>query len=370
MKARNEIFDGKTRQDNYLISEFLEAKRDKRPAIFNSHAALSDFLANEDIPEIDPLLFMQIINEAETYFGAISPDYIHLPVDRYFVRIPDPDDRGGFHGQKKYNKLNPGGYWCLDDYGFGTLLNPDVVPDIKLRTYELARNYLHDSMHASTFRSFRASEDGSVYRFQYGVNFRDEQGHGYSPTKASLEKGTVNLNIMMEGLIQKLIGEFMTEHAGKNGVDYNDPEDFNLTDIERLLWDDIVLSREDFSDASDINTFHKYVMKPTLNMLRKWDPDDAGLEEDPTPLKERLFHAMMSGDMRGVHRFFDIKLYGEDKDGLAWENLFRQKSFDADMSRSPMVQTNNEAYEFVCIPPFGYVRRDQLAKRLDMSLDI
>ncbi len=234
-----EVLDGGDWRKNDLISNILKGKRRNIPSAFQDHISLSQMLFQEVGHDsqgyIAPELFLEIIGNATEYFSEISPDYRHLSYERYLVKIPENDQRGGFHGDKKQNNLNPGGYLYFSDIAHGTVLNKNHVKNITLRTYELARSYLHDSIHANTFRSFRLDSELNIYRFQYGINYRDSNGCSFSFPKPSIKEGKINLNVLMEGVIEKTISRFLLQQASEQNA-FNLT---NLTSLERKIWADI-----------------------------------------------------------------------------------------------------------------------------------
>lgn len=100
--------------------------------------------------------------------------------ERYYTTLPpEPDEIGGFHDRRSL------GYQYWYQASFVVMLGR--MASKELRTLELLRDFIHDCLHHSTFRSFRrmvripAKSPGDakhrvpeVYREQYGINFRNE----------------------------------------------------------------------------------------------------------------------------------------------------------------------------------------------------
>ncbi len=355
MFERNEILDVRDDSERGDLSCRLSLRRDVVPEVFNAHTPLSHILGDLDNDDIDPVLFASIVDEAFRYFQEMSPDFKLLPLDRYVVRHPSKDDDiGGFHGKGQGN-MNAGGYFCYDDMGFGTLLNKDNIPNIRLRTYELARNYLHDSMHASTFRSMRVGPDGQEHRFQYGINFRDFDNTSFSAPDGDDEGRFVNLNIFMEGFIQKIIGDFIREKAPEDHAFFtepgNGPDNPDVSDRERAVWADITEPENSGDVLPEAQPFIDFVMAPTARYMNFWEFEfeTKGLGS-ANDLRRIYFHAMMSGDLSDLRQAYD-DMIGIDN---AWDTLFRQDAFTSDLATYTSSPPASPKDDYVCVFPFGY----------------
>lgn len=175
---RNEIFKGNLR-DIEKIKSFLDKERKKVPKRFKKHIQLGQAI-KKDALGIDWKLFDAVVKEAEKYFKDIDENFSLMPRDRYLIALPREDSVGGFYGRPA------GGYYYFNDLGFGTTLNENSAPNKTLRTLDLARSYLHDSLHASTFRTFRVDQEtGMIFRHQYGINFRNANRVSYSAPNAN-----------------------------------------------------------------------------------------------------------------------------------------------------------------------------------------
>jgi hypothetical protein len=64
---------------------------------------------------------------------------------------------------------------------------------------DLVRSYAHDCLHYATFRRYRLADRGEIARVQYGINFRQSDGHTYSAPDIPGDGPTRNLGIVMEG---------------------------------------------------------------------------------------------------------------------------------------------------------------------------
>lgn len=106
--------------------------------------------------------------------------------ERYYTALPpEVGAVGGFHDHRSL------GYQYWYHASFVVMLGGMISKE--LRTIELLRNFTHDCLHHSTCRSFRrairipAKSPGEakhrvpeVYREQYGINFRNQDGLSYS----------------------------------------------------------------------------------------------------------------------------------------------------------------------------------------------
>lgn len=350
--GRNEVFRAAAGRSSEL-ERVLNHRRDQYPEIFREYIPLSHLMGDQDCEDIDPYLFAKIVGHAYDFFGSRSPEFKWLPFDRYLVRKPSYGEPGGFHGLP-LNGLNPGGYFCYEDLGYGTLLNRETAPDIRLRTIELARNYLHDMLHASTFRSIHLSEDGNVHRVRYGLNARGKNGVSFSSVHATPDGKTVNLNILMEGLIQKLAGKCILECCPEENAYFSSPSNLSVSAAERRIWEDIVSCRCHDPEASEqMKAFHDGVMGPTERFLEYWSTLYQERLPQGVPLEDLLLTAMMSGSLDRVHSAYDIMLYGEERNGQAWNTLFRQPNFQS-IAEPPAEMQPSKADDYICLTPFGY----------------
>ena len=126
----------------------------------------------------------RILDECEKRYGIRLDS---LKPERYYTSQPIEDtDMGGFYSPHSL------GYQYWYHGAFVVTLNQRIASK-ELRTLEFIRDFLHDCFHFSTFVSFRrvlrtpAKSPAvakhcvpEVYREQYGINFRNEEGLSYS----------------------------------------------------------------------------------------------------------------------------------------------------------------------------------------------
>ncbi len=232
---------------------------------------------------------------------------------RYYTTCPPEDTSvGGFHDQRSL------GYQYWYHASFVVSLNDKTVSPI-IRTMEMVRNFLHDCLHHSTFRSYRramrvpASSSGTakhrvpeVYREQYGINFRNKDGVSYSsPELTARSPESINLNLLMDGVVVLVVGEVIRETVLK--VDCRN-------EFEEMIWNEIVLESFDTSILPRAYRFETQVTEPSRKFLEHWG------RKDILPL---VLQAMMTGDLVIIKRFFEERTGVEN----AWEKLFRQPDF-------------------------------------------
>lgn len=112
---------------------------------------------------IDYALLRRVVTTAWTKLRLLASTFELLPADRFFVGIlpVDDDDSGGFHSRHSR------GFNHLRNYGLGVLISTRYGSNAALRTLEIARSYIHDSIHYSSHRTYRSREHdptAPVYR--------------------------------------------------------------------------------------------------------------------------------------------------------------------------------------------------------------
>jgi hypothetical protein len=312
--ANNEEYRGSV-EDVEFISEYLQSLRSSTIAnglkLKQIHP-LSNLLSDHSQRlGVNNLLFEDTCSAFESDLKKICPTFHLLDTSRIFVGIleDDDEDTGGFHS--RYAK----GFQYLSWYGFSVLLNKRLIENDQLITLELARNYLHDSIHAATFKSFRkmpqhllADAKSPVFREQYGFNFRKPTGMSYSsPSLTRQGPSTINLNLLMDGITVLITIDEMRKVA-------QSLETTGLIEIEQEVMSDLVGDLKGITRESRIKKFHDRVTLPTTQFLSYWgDRNLMGL----------LFTAMITGKMKAVTQFFNEKLRMKG----AWKHLFLSPSW-------------------------------------------
>lgn len=243
---------------------------------------------------------------------------IHLSVinpQRYYVgRTQKEYELGGFH-----SKLGLGyQYWY--HAGFVVALNKVLISK-KLRTLELARGFLNDCFHHSTFRSFRrairlptSSMDiakhrvPEIYREQYGINFRNQDGYSYSsPGLTARSPETINLNVLMDGVIVMVVAELVKEYMGVSKI-------YSENGLEEETWKEIFLEPFDQKILVRADDFHKSVTVPSRLFIEHWGGKR---------LVQIILNSMMNGVTEPLEHYFDEKT-GESN---TWEKKFKNPDF-------------------------------------------
>ncbi len=298
--VRNERFIGST-EEVERIRKSLEIQRRTVPLHIKNHICLKNAKANPGWG-VDWKLFKTVTHEAERHFKSIDRKFSLVQEERYLMTKANEDSIGGFYGQPS------GGYYYMNDLGFGTILNEDLVPSKKLRTLEFARSYLHDSLHSCTFRTFRADGD-DIYRHQYGINFRNVDRTSYSaPNLNEKSPNAVNLNTWMDALVHMQASELLKTNFSQEMVGET------LNDFEKEVWKEVTDMTFDKDRFSDPMQFHTKVIVPARDFMEKWGK---------VFLVDETLKSMLTGDLGPLRTYFKQKQGRED----AWEAMFRQSAY-------------------------------------------
>lgn len=268
---------------------------------------------------IDYGVFLDIVGQANDYIKRDwSVSYLAIPYDRYLAGLTmDGNGIGGFHDKRSF------GYHFYYAAGFVLLLNPILVSNKFVRTIELARSYLHDCVHHSTFRGFRRKDNfpakdrraaktslPEIYREQYGINFRNSEGMSYS--SVSLTKKSphaINLNLLMDGSVTLTVTSVLRSVGADQLVSA-------LTDtFEKSVWNEVFLRDFEYDDYPQAGIFREEVQLPTQCFIEYW----GGL----TFLK-LIIRSMFSGDLEELKHFFSEK----SREANAWEKTFKRPDFE------------------------------------------
>jgi len=300
---RNEQILGNEGDQKQIIQYLSEIRRQ---AIINdvNELKLSDLIQSNYIHKN---LFQEVIGlfkESMTkiyHFELIDPN-------RYLIMIPE-NNVGGFYG------IPEGGFDHYQSIGKTTLLNRNIIKSDFLLTIELARNYLHDSIHNYTFKSFVWNREKKVVsRYQYGINFRTIEGVSYSSPNLSTKSPIgINLNVLMDGLTQYYISIFLRKklHTREPIRHY-----LEFAVFEELFYANLI------QGYSEPIQYYNDILLPTVRFLEYWGHDF---------LIPEIMYAMLSGNNLKLKDYFSSKLNRAD----AWECLFKQPLFteqDASLS--------------------------------------
>ncbi|HWA64476.1 MAG TPA: hypothetical protein VG866_01280 [Candidatus Paceibacterota bacterium] len=232
--------------------------------------------------------------------------------ERYYTALPpESDATGGFHDQRSL------GYQYWYQASFVVMLGKMVSK--KLRTVELLRDFVHDCLHHSTFRSFRRAARipakspseakhrvPEVYREQYGINFRNEDGLSYSSpelTKRSPE--SINLNLLMDGVVVLVTAWALQAEVGNIEC---------VSTLETELKKEIFIESFEGVSLRHARSFHDSVTVPSKLFIENWGGNY---------FTTLVLQSMISGDLIRLKQFF------EERTGIenAWEKLFKRPEF-------------------------------------------
>jgi hypothetical protein len=245
------------------------------------------------------------------------------PVDesRYYTAIPSEDKTiGGFHDPRSL------GYQYWYHASFVVALNTKMV-SAEMRTIEMIRNFLHDCLHHSTFRSYRrairvpAKSPGDakhrvpeIYREQYGINFRNRDGKSYSsPELIARSPETINLNLLMDGVVVLAVADSLRDVA--SGIAC-------ASGLEEELRKEIILNPFSSDMLPRAHRFATQVTEPSRKFVEHWGKHE---------IMSLVLQAMMTGDLTTIKSFFREQTGIEN----AWEKLFRRPDFS--LPESPHV---------------------------------
>lgn len=294
------------------IAAFLDSMRD-RPLVLPNGVGrgflLTTLLRRESARwiQVDPLLFDDICSRAHRRLFDISNDFSLLPAHRFLVGVlrKGDEDAGGFHSRYSH------GFRYFSNYGLGLILSSPSI-GMTIKTLELARTYLHDSIHASTFRSFRLMPEQTdsafpVFREQYGMSFRRPSGLSYSaPGLTDRAPHAINLNLLMDGVTVLSVRDAMAPALAPASASFSAAEHEILADLKAVPWDHL--------PAGSAQDFHRAVTGPTSRFLAHWGG---------THLQENILRAMLSGRFRSLATYFNT---ASGSSG-SWKRLFLSRSW-------------------------------------------
>lgn len=300
----NEMYLG-INENILFIQEFLEKSRKEEPEKVKGLYKLSEVRRRDY--RIEWELFDELVNFSKENFQNKYAKFQLIPPDRYYVGRGS--DIGGFYGEKG------GGFLDISSCGFAYLLGENRITNNKIRTIELVRNYLHDSFHYSTFRSFRRvakhiKSAFPIYREQYGINLRNVFGISYSSVAHNKKSPIgINLNTLMDGCVQILVGQTLENYLEKVKINICYP-----LEVE-VLYE--CLNKE-FNHIiyHEPTKFYTEVIDPVRRFLIFWEDGDK-------VLLDLIVSSMLDGDIMQVKYFFEKKTLNPN----IWEILFKQSCF-------------------------------------------
>ncbi|UCI07362.1 hypothetical protein [Mesorhizobium sp. B1-1-8] len=312
-----EIYEGNEENRTY-IQRYLNNIRSLAPfaiVTLPNYATVANIIESGEFPHIDIDLFWNAVNRAKAIIqDEYSEEFSLIDPRRYIFGISEkPTALGGFHSKWSV------GYHQLYQAGFGVLLNPSRVKDVRVRTAEAVRSYLHDCLHYSSFhlyairphKSLTASEakrsEPKVYRRQYGFSFRNCEGVAYSDKELTARvPNAINLNLLMDGIVMITAGSLIKRLFTVE----------NLTPFDRSVFAEVIGEPIEASGYEHALKFFQSVTRPTQLFIEKWGGDE---------FLKIAFQAMMTGLVDPLKTYFERK-HGEDG---AWENTFMSTKYRA-----------------------------------------
>jgi len=266
-------------------------------------------------PHFDEALFDQLLKSAAAEIDAHYGIRIEeIDRNRYYTATPTTAGAiGGFHDESSL------GYQYWYHASFVASLNTTQFSS-RVRAAELARSYLHDCLHHSTFRTFRrairrpakdvrAAKDRvpEIYREQYGFNFRNHENLSYSPgVLTERSPDTINLNLLMDAIVVIVTSSALQPLL--RTVEATTPlEDTVLNEIRLVAYNRTLLPRA--------VAFEEAVCKPANRFIARWGGG---------ALVKILLASMISGDIVQARGHF-AELTGNPD---AWEAMFKREGFE------------------------------------------
>lgn len=281
----SEVFRGKP-EEVWFIDQYLDEARHDAPlhALMFPVVTLKSLLTGDT--QAERLDIATLLLSLEMWHSGVSrwnERLKLLPPERFFVGLPTLREHGSGGFLSRYGK----GFQYIQNYGLSIALVASNVSAV-VSSLELARNYLHDSVHSSTFRSFRRTPVSSrwpfpVYRDQYGFSFNRPDGTGYSAREFTDEvPERINLKLLMDGLTVLAVADILRSQVEVVLSSECSPDD-------RLVAADILARTEKLSPGSARRRFHEMVTDPSRSFLSRWP------QRAPGGSTAAWFNAMMTG---------------------------------------------------------------------------
>jgi hypothetical protein len=236
-----EYFLGDELARHAISQELALYRRSPKHFVQQTHPGISfvtlDVLINDSAYQssVDQSLFcaaLACLKAPLQQWADASP----LPPARVWVGLKAPQDAGWFGGFYHTGQ----GYRYLQQVAITSLsgIFSPLLVHRTLRTLELLRAYVHDTLHYASYRLFSPLPEGaaceqSFYRLQYGINFRRWSGQSYSVRDSVRSRTTRNLGNIMEAATDRFAHEFVRRQAEAIGYQ---PEPHHL--LETYLYRD------------------------------------------------------------------------------------------------------------------------------------
>lgn len=301
--------------DRRFIAEYLKNIRLLDPIEIVTLPNSFNLTDHKHLSEIvDVYKFWELVNKCLALSQQLySVNISSMKPERYYTAVPTGTGViGGFHDLSSF------GYQYWYQASFVVALNKGLISK-QIRTIELARSFLHDCFHHSTFRSFRrvvrvpakSLNDAKhrvpeLYREQYGINFRNHDGLSYSsPDLTARSPETINLNLLMDGVIVIITADLL-KTVVKDVLCEND--------IEKEIVKEIFLEPFDTTILHRPSSFYNSITNPTKKFVEYWGGKS---------FSTLLLQSMVGGELSRIKLFFDMRAGVEG----AWEKMFKRPEF-------------------------------------------
>jgi hypothetical protein len=302
--------------EDSLGAHLRRVKRVETAPRLEAVTTLERFLETRPEPSFNYDLFRAAIDQGTRNAQRIFSG--HAPLERrsFMVgKVNEPGDMGGFHS--KYGI----GFQYISHFAFSSVLNPAFASDPDVRALELARCYLHDSVHAGTYRSFAWNDaKGAPVRIRYGLNSRTPAGISYSGASLTKEAPhAINLNLLMDGAIVLFTEKTLAPFCA--GV----PRDSRTTAQRDVLAE--LEGAHGNVENGRVRRFLGAVPGPTRSFLAYWDEGDT--------LHEDVLRGMLSGDVQALRARFDGALDKKGGDASLQSYIARRVAQDPRLDGAP-----------------------------------
>lgn len=293
---------------------------------------LSQFLLDKSLEQkIDLRLFKKGIEIFYKNIENLTNDYNFLPLDRVFVGLYKSENAeekfsefGGYYS--KYQT-----YYHYEQISVTSLLGCYVIKEYNriLTTLELLRSYFHDTIHFNTYRSYKLKYNykvdnislETIHRFQYGFNFRHENGNSFSRPDESSAKVTRNLGVIMEGItddfskasIRNILEQEKITLSNLSYFENSIFTEITSNDFKEIYPAENVFDNVEIDYIRKINNTYRSVWSLYYNFLGEFAIDSK------QKFREFLFSTMVAGDFIGLRDYFN-KYQNDDR---GFDKLFK-----------------------------------------------
>jgi 8-oxo-dGTP pyrophosphatase MutT (NUDIX family) len=318
----HEYYEG-SEENMSFVKKYLSVIRSVRPVEICINArscSIKELLVDsQNVLGVDAVFLKQCLEFLENEIKKHSSQLTCFDLDRFYVsQVLNEEDVGGFHAEISL------GYQYYVDAAYVCILNSFKINNKRLIVYELMRSLAHDTIHRSTFRTFRRNikratnqteakhSMPSIYRYQYGINFRNKKGVAFSSAGMTHEvPKKINLNLLMDGVTVIKAADMVLAMIKEFGMG-------DLDDFEESVLSEILLQGHQSDILPErVRKFNIDVVTPTKLFIEYWGGE---------AVMNLLFDAMLSGNLVRAKKYF------AEKTGNShfWEETFMQPAFTYD----------------------------------------